>query len=108
METTSTRRIDAARMLSTIASFSSAYWRFYAAAFCMDIGFGLFFFLFNLYLTDLHFDERAVGHIVASFTFGNVAGTLPALFLARRKGLRPLVLTTFLCVPILSALRVVF
>ena len=95
-------------MLSGIASLSSGYWRFYAAAFCIDLGFGLFFFLFNLYLTDLHFDERSVGHVMACFTLGNVAGTLPAMMFARKKGLRPLLLTTFLCTPILAAMRVMF
>jgi MFS family permease len=74
----------------------------------MDFGFGLFFFLFNLYLTDLHFDERAIGHIMACFTLGNVVGTLPAMVFTRKKGLWPLLLTTFLCAPCLSAMRVIF
>jgi MFS family permease len=108
METKKTIRKYSSRLQATIASFSAAYWKFYAAAFCMDLGFGLFFFLFNLYLTDLYFDERAIGHIVACFTLGNVAGTLPAMLLARRKGLGPLLLVTFLCAPIVCAMRVIF
>ncbi|HEY3703894.1 MAG TPA: MFS transporter [Terracidiphilus sp.] len=86
--------------------FSPCFWRFYAAAFFFDLGIGLFFFLFNLYLTDLHFDERAVGNITASLTFGNVAGTVPAMLLARRHGLRPLLLFTVICAPLICALRV--
>ena len=108
MEAESTRRKGNLRWRATIESFGSDYWRFYAAAFCMDFGFGLFFFLFNLYLTDLHFDERAIGHIMACFTLGNVAGTLPAMLFARRKGLWPLLLTTFLCAPVLAAMRVIY
>jgi MFS family permease len=108
MEAESTRREGSSRWRSTIGSFNSAYWKFYAAAFCMDFGFGLFFFLFNLYLIDLHFDERAIGHVMACFTLGNVAGTLPAMMFARRRGLRSLLLITFLGAPILAATRVIF
>jgi len=97
----------AANSLRRITSqFSPGFWTFFTAAFFFDFGFGLFFFLFNLYLTDLHFNERAVGQIMASFTLGNVAGTLPATFLARRYGLRPLLLFCFICAPLLCALRV--
>ena len=108
MDVERTRRKSSSRWRSTIASSSLAYWRFYAAAFCMDFGFGLFFFLFNLYLTDLHFDERAIGHIMACFTLGNVAGTLPAMVFARRKGIWPLLLIAFLCTPLLASMRVIF
>jgi fucose permease len=90
----------------TMRRFGAGFWTFFAAAFFFDFGFGLFFFLFNLYLTDLQFNERAVGQIMALFTLGNVAGTLPATFLARRYGLRPLLLFSFLCAPLLCALRV--
>ncbi len=89
-----------------MGQFGSDFWTFFTAAFFFDFGFGLFFFLFNLYLTDLQFNERAVGQIMALFTLGNVAGTLPATFLARRYGLRPLLLFSFLCAPLLCTLRV--
>jgi MFS family permease len=89
-----------------IREFSADYWKFFAAAFFMDLGFGLFFFLFPLYLTDLHFDERFIGHAIACLTLGNVAGTIPAMFIARRIGLRPLLVITFAAVPALCVLRV--
>jgi MFS family permease len=88
--------------------FSRGYWAFFFAAFCMDLGFGLFVFLFNLYLADLHFDERFIGHVFACFTLGNVAGTIPAMFVTRRYGLRPLLLFTSGVVPVLSVLRLFF
>lgn len=88
-----------------LSRFSRDYWTFFAAAFCMDLGFGLFVFLFNLYLTDLHFDERFIGRVLACFTLGNVAGTIPAFIVTRRHGLRPLLLVAFGLVPILAALR---
>jgi len=94
--------------LSRPSQFSADYWAFFFAAFCMDFGFGLFVFLFNLYLTDLHFDERFIGHVLACFTLGNVAGTIPAMIAARRHGLRPLLLITFSFVPALAALRLFF
>jgi MFS family permease len=72
----------------------------------MDFGFGLFIFLFNLYLTDLHFDERAIGRILACFTLGNVVGTIPGMMVTRRYGLRALLLFTFSAVPVFSAMRV--
>ena len=86
--------------------FSPDFWTFFAAAFFFDLGFGLFFFLFNLYLTDLHFNERVVGNIAASLTLGNVVATLPATFLARRLGMRPLLLFTFVAAPSLCIARV--
>jgi MFS family permease len=86
--------------------FSPGFWTFFAAAFFFDLGFGLFFFLFNLYLTDLHFNERAVGNITASLTLGNVVATLPVTFLARRVGLRPLLLFTFIAAPLICVARV--
>lgn len=88
--------------------FSADFRAFFFAAFCMDLGFGLFVFLFNLYLTDLHFDERVIGHVLACFTLGNVAGTIPAMVAARRYGLRPLLLIAFGLVPGLASLRLFF
>lgn len=96
------------RLRAFTARFSEQYWAFFSAAFCMDLGFGLYIFLFNLYLTDLHFDERIIGRIMASFTLGNVAGTIPAMMAVRRYGLRPLLLLTFGFVPLFSALRIFF
>ena len=97
-----------ARLRAALGGFSTGYWTFYAAAFCMDIGFGLFFFLFNLYLTDMRFDESVIGRAMACLTLGNVAGTIPATILVRRHGLRPLLLITFIAVPLLCILRTMF
>jgi Arabinose efflux permease len=93
------------RPQSPLRGFSNDYWLFFLAAFCMDLGFGLFFFLFNLYLADLHFDEQFIGRVMACFTMGNVAGTVPAIIFVRRHGIRPLLIGTFLCAPVLCAAR---
>ena len=96
------------RIRAFMRRFGYGYWAFYCAAFCMDIGLGLYVFLFNLYLTDLHFDERLIGRILASFTLGNVAGTLPGMALARKYGLRPLLLVAFAALPMILVLRLFF
>jgi MFS family permease len=100
------REIRLTRWTRMRRRFSSEFWTFFAAAFFFDLGFGLFFFLFNLYLTDLHFNERIVGNIAASLTLGNVVATLPVTFLARRLGLRPLLLFSFVSAPLICMARV--
>src|ERR1035437_3292052 len=92
--------------LSWVRQFSPDFWTFFAAAFFFDFGFGLFFFLFNLYLTDLHFNERVIGQVMASLTLGNVIGTIPAMILVRRFGLRKPLLFTFLAAPLICGIRV--
>lgn len=91
-----------------VAQFSHDFWNFYAAAFLFDFGIGLFFFLFNLFLTDLHFNEKSIGQITGALTLGNVLGTIPAMLLVRRFGLRTLLLVCFIGTPIACALRTFF
>lgn len=87
---------------------SRGFWIYFVAAFCFDAGFAVYYFLFNLYLLDLHFYEKAIGLIGGAMTLGSVAGTLPAGALARRFGLRPLLATAFVAAPALCALRAVW
>ncbi len=86
-------------------SLSRGYWLFFSAAFFYDAGYCVYFFLFNLYLLDLGFNERAMGWIGGAFTLGSVAGTLPSGEIARRFGVRPLLLALFVSAPALSAAR---
>lgn len=87
---------------------SREYWLFFAAALFWDAGFGLYLFLFNLYLIDFHLDERAIGLINGALSLGVVAGTLPAGILTRRIGARRLLLFCFLAASLLGALRTFF
>jgi MFS family permease len=84
------------------------YWVFFAAAFFLDAGFSIFHFLFNLYLLDLRFNERTMGLLGGAMMLGSLTGTLPAGVLARRIGLRPLLIVCFVAAPLLQALRVVW
>lgn len=86
-------------------TLSRQFWTFFTAAFFFDFGVGLYFFLFNLFLLNQHFDERAIGMITSALTLGNVAGTIPVSILVRRFGLQRLLLTCFVAAPILSIFR---
>jgi MFS family permease len=86
---------------------SRGFWIFFTAAFFFDFGFAVYAFLFNLYLLDLHFNERSMGLIGGAMTLGSVVGTLPAGFAARKTGLRPLLLGCFIAAPVLCSLRVI-
>jgi len=87
---------------------SRGFWIFFTAAFFFDFGFSIYVFLFNLYLLDLHFNERVMGLIGGAATLGSVVGTLPAGLLGRKFGIRPLMIVCFIASTVLCALRVVF
>lgn len=84
---------------------SREFWVFFAAAFFFDFGFSVYFFLFNLYLVDIHFNERTIGLVGGALTLGSVAGTLPVGWLARRTGLRPLLVCCMIAAPLLGVAR---
>jgi MFS family permease len=86
-------------------SLGRGYWIFFSAAFFFDAGFSVYVFLFNLFLLDHHFNERAMGWIGGAMTLGTVVGTLPAGALARRVGLRPVLIALFLAAPTVNAAR---
>jgi MFS family permease len=84
---------------------SRGFWIFFSVAFLFDFGFAVYFFLFNLFLIDLHFNERAIGLVGGALTLGTMAGTLPAGWIARRIGLRPLLTCCFTFAPLLGVAR---
>jgi MFS family permease len=89
-------------------NLSRSFWIFFAVAFFFDAGLSIYVFLFNLYLLDFHFNERAIGLIGGSLTFGSLIGTLPVGVLARRIGLRPLLIFSITAAPLLFLLRAVW
>jgi MFS family permease len=84
---------------------SRDFWVFFTAASFFDFGMLIFVFMFNLYLLDLHFNDRAIGLVNGAATLGSVAGTLPAGVLARKFGLRPVLIGCFVVGTLLCALR---
>jgi predicted MFS family arabinose efflux permease len=82
------------------------FWVFFAVECFVDFGFSLYFFIFNLYLVDCHFNERTIGLVGGALTFGSVAGTLPAGWLARKIGLLPMQLFSMIAAPLLGVARV--
>jgi MFS family permease len=86
-------------------NLSRGYWVFFSAAFFFDTGFAIYFFLFNLYLLDYRFNERAIGWIGGAMTLGSLLGTLPAGALAQRISLRPLLIALFVTAPLVNAMR---
>jgi predicted MFS family arabinose efflux permease len=84
------------------------FWTFYAASFCFDFGMFIFFFLYNLYLLDCGYTEKFIGQVTGANALGGIAGTIPAGLMAQRFGLRNTMLTCFVLVSLVSALRSVF
>jgi MFS family permease len=95
----------AARTWGQYRGLGRDFWTFFVAALLYETGFGLYFFLFNLYLLDLHFDEKAIGLVNGALSFGLLATTLPVGFLSRKIGNQPLLLFCFVMAPILGVLR---
>jgi MFS family permease len=84
---------------------SRGFWIFFTAAFFFDFGFAVYVFLFNLYLLDLHFNERVMGLVGGALTLGSVVGTLPVGVLAQKIGLRPLLAFCFVAASLMGVLR---
>ena len=85
--------------------FSAGFWIFFTAALLWDFGIGLYFFLFNLFLANHHYQENTLGLVTGALTLGNLAGSIPMSMLARRIGLRNTLVLGFVSAPILCILR---
>jgi MFS family permease len=84
---------------------SQGFWVVFAAAFFFDFGILIYVFMFNLYLLDLQFNDRSIGLVNGAAMLGSVAGTLPAGLLARKIGIRPVLIACFVIAPLLCVLR---
>ena len=71
------------------------YWRFLFAEGFFDFGMFVFFFLYNLYLLQLGFDEKFLGLMSGIMTAGNVAGSILAVFALRRFGIQRTLMAIF-------------
>jgi MFS family permease len=75
-----------------------------AALFC--IGVVIFLLLYNLYLLRLGFHEDVLGHLASAMSVGTLSGALPAAWIARRFGLRNMMLMAILGGAAAACLRV--
>jgi len=86
---------------------SQGFWVLYTAFFFFHSGIAAYYFLFNLFLLDCHFNDRAIGLVGGAIALGTAVGALPAGLLAKKVGLRPLLIACFVATPVIGALRAV-
>lgn len=84
--------LSGARWWGRANGLSRQFWVFLATAVQFNFGLFIFFLLYNLHLFDLGYREDFLGVVGASATIGSIVGTIPAAFLARRFGLRKVLL----------------
>ena len=87
-------------------AFDKDFWLFLLASGLFSFGLISFFFLYNLYLLDRGFDDEFIGLVATATTIGSIAGTLPAVRLMHRLGLKRTLLLSLLGTAIVYALRV--
>jgi len=96
---------SALRWFGADLELGANYWRFLLAEGFFDFGMFVFFFLYNLYLLQLGFDEKFLGLMSGIMTAGNVAGSILAVFAMRRFGLQRTLMASFALTAGLSAVR---
>jgi MFS family permease len=101
-----TSSITAPRAWLRSQALTREFWKFFAVAFFFDAGFAVYFFLFNLFLLNAHATERTIGRINGAFTLGSTLALLPAGAIAKRVGVKPLLLACMILAPLLGAGRV--
>ncbi|MES2390285.1 MAG: MFS transporter [Acidobacteriota bacterium] len=67
---------------------SRSFWTYFAATLFFNFGFSLFFFLFNVYLLGVGYNEQTIGLIGSCALAGRLLAILPIGWLAQRFGLR--------------------
>lgn len=85
---------------------SSRFLRFLAASAVFELGMFIFYLLYNLLLLDRGFHEDFLGAVSGTTQVGGIAGTIPAGLVARQWGLKRLLVTSFVGLAVVSALRV--
>jgi MFS family permease len=65
----------------------------------------MYFFLYNLYLLNLGFDEKSLGVMLSLMNIGSIACTIPAGILIQRLGIRKSLLVCISLLSLVSAVR---
>jgi predicted MFS family arabinose efflux permease len=82
------------------------FWIFLAASFLFDLGFSIYFFLFNLFLVNHGYAEKTLGLLASTMAVGSFVGAIPTGKLMQRYGLRRVLLSCFLLTIVISSTRV--
>jgi predicted MFS family arabinose efflux permease len=88
-----------------LSSLGKPYGIFLGTVCLYNAGQFIFLVLYNLFLLDRGYREGFLGLIASAFTFGGIAGTLPAAALIRRFGLRGALIGGSAGTAVVSALR---
>lgn len=86
---------------------SRGYWVLYTAFFFFNTGIAAYYFLFNLFLLDCRFNDRVIGLVGGALALGTAVGALPAGLLAKKVGVRPLLIACYVATPVIGVLRAV-
>ena len=86
-------------------NLGKSFWTFFAASFCFDLGMTMYFFLYNLYLLNIGFDEKSLGVMLSLMNIGSIACTIPAGILIQRLGIRRSLLASISLLSVVSAAR---
>jgi predicted MFS family arabinose efflux permease len=81
------------------------FWIFLAASFLFDLGFSIYFFLFNLFLVGHGYTEKTLGLLASAIAVGGFVGAIPTGRLVQRQGLRRVLLACFLLAIVISSTR---
>lgn len=96
------------RMWVKKTQLSRGFWIYFMATLFFDAGFCVYFFLFNLYLLDLHFNERFIGLLSGVSTVGTMLIMFPAGMLVRKFEVRPVMVGCYLVAPLVQVVRVLW
>ena len=83
------------------------FWALVAAVFLFNFGMSVFFFLYNLFMLDLGFEERSLGVLASALALGSMVGTIPMGVVAQRFGVKRVLITCLLLMALAFGARVV-
>ena len=82
------------------------FWALVVATLLFNFGVSVYFFLYNLFMLDLGFREKSLGMLASSLALGSMAGTIPMGMVARRVGLKKVLIGSLLIMAVGFGARV--
>jgi predicted MFS family arabinose efflux permease len=74
------------------------FWALAIATMLFNVGASIFFLLYNLFMLDLGVREQSLGILTGAMALGSMAGTIPIGMLARRVGIKKVLIVCLLLV----------